>query len=100
MLRLAFQSGDYRIFKVGGWLPHTPPRDKRDTTSHEVISCCYRLQMYLVPGQEPLSLLQLEADTLPQVDLPNITKGVTDVLELCETAGLDRNGVQCGLCVQ
>ena len=65
------------------------------------ISSRTHAKMYLIPRQHPFSNPQF--DISPQIDLselPNITKGITDALQLCETAGLDRNGVQCGLSVR
>jgi hypothetical protein len=46
-----------------------------------------------------LPLTEVSSDLSPEQVLPNVTKGITDVLQLCETAGLDQHGLGCGLSV-
>jgi hypothetical protein len=54
--------------------------------------------MYLPETDVQLSLADGVVDVSPEA-FPNVTKGITDVLELCETAGLDQHGIGCGLSV-
>ena len=55
--------------------------------------------MYLREVDVQLPFTELTADISPEQALPNVTKSITDVLQLCETAGFDRNGIGCGLSV-
>lgn len=47
--------------------------------------------------------LQLTLTDLPEdlgaEQFPNVTKGVSDVLEMCQAAGMDSNGFGCGMSV-
>ena len=54
--------------------------------------------MYLPEIEAQLSLADGVVDVSPEA-FPNVTKGITDVLQLCETAGLDQHGIGCGLSV-
>lgn len=55
--------------------------------------------MYLpeIDFQQPLTDLNLEVS--PQQGLSNVTKDISDILRLCETAGFDPHGMSCGLSV-
>jgi hypothetical protein len=55
--------------------------------------------MYLPEIEPQLPFTELSADISPEQNLPNITKEITDVLRLCETAGFDPHGMGCGLSV-
>jgi hypothetical protein len=55
--------------------------------------------MYLPQDELQLSLTELSVDISPEQALPNVTKGITDVLELCQSAGFDQHGLGCGLSV-
>ena len=55
--------------------------------------------MYLPRDDLQLSLTELSADISPEQAFPNVTKGITDVLELCQSAGFDQHGAGCGLSV-
>jgi len=58
--------------------------------------------MYLPPTPDPA--LQAPFTDLPLVDsvqtqLPNVTKEISDILKLCDAAGLDPHGLGCGMSV-
>jgi len=59
--------------------------------------------MYIPNGdsQVPITefLLELQPENLPGVNLPNVTKEISDVLRLCDSAGLDPHGLGCGVSV-
>lgn len=38
-------------------------------------------------------------DEFSAEQFPNVTKGISDVLEMCEAAGLDSKGFGCGMSV-
>jgi len=44
-------------------------------------------------------LIEIQPENLPTGNLPNVTKEISDVLKLCDTAGLDPHGVGCGMSV-
>jgi hypothetical protein len=45
-----------------------------------------------------LPLAELPEEVGPQ-QIPNVTKGISQVLEMCEAAGLDSQGFGCGMSV-
>ena len=45
-----------------------------------------------------LPLAELPAEVAPE-QFPNVTKGISEVLEMCEAAGLDSKGFGCGMSV-
>jgi len=47
----------------------------------------------------PFSNFQVEVAPELELELPNITKPISDVLQVCESAGLDQHGLGCGLSV-
>ena len=57
------------------------------------------VHMYLPEPDLKVQLAPLGEDISPEQSLQNVTKGIDDLLQLCEAAGLDRNGLQCGLSV-
>jgi hypothetical protein len=54
--------------------------------------------MYLPETGSEIPFFQLESNLTEQT-FPNVTKGISDVLKMCDSAGLDPNGLGCGLSV-
>ena len=83
-----------------GWINKVIPRlAKPDYKMSTLLGTrCHHIRMYLPEDNLQLSLTELSADISPEA-LPNVTKGITDVLELCQSAGFDQHGLGCGLSV-
>src|SRR5271154_3274584 len=94
-------------FMIGGRANKVPPwRLSRGLADHTINPPLPRLAqfshtpaMYLpdvVDLQPPLAELP---DDLGPEQIPNVTKGISQVLEMCEAAGLDSQGFGCGMSV-
>jgi hypothetical protein len=55
--------------------------------------------MYLPEIETQLPFTDLGLEITPEQTLPNVTKGISDVLRLCDVAGLNPHGIGCGMSV-
>lgn len=55
--------------------------------------------MYLPESEFQVPLADLQLDQSLQ-NLPNVTKEISDILKLCDAAGLEPHGLGCGLSVR